>query len=151
MEKKSPHIPVPFRTRADSLVKSPVESCAMHFPQAVDSQNGRSPVLHRFLHKLSLSTPQSFKISTAVKSLHFSEKFPRRLCAEDLSQTPRKMGISTVSSSLLRLLSFYLFVLLCFAASLHSHKVWSGLSSLDGQNEVVRPGRTKKENSTDYR
>ena len=104
-ERKNPISAVHLHRRKICGVESAVEDCGMRFPQPVQSTTPCGRVFHEILHKLSLSTPQSFPFSTQKKILHFSEFFPRMFCGE----FPAKSWVSTFPGSLLVLL--YLFYL----------------------------------------
>lgn len=92
-----------------------MEDCGISFPQPVQSTTAYGTVFHEILHKLSLSTPQSFPFSTQKKFLHFSGFFPRMPCGENVPGISGKKpgfhfsGAST--STTISFLSFYSFFL----------------------------------------
>ena len=113
-ERKNPISAVHLHRRKICGVESAVEDCGMRFPQPVQSTTPCGRVFHEILHKLSLSTPQSFPFSTQKKLLHFSGFFPRMSCGEKVPGISGKKGFhfSGVSTSTtISFLSFYSFFL----------------------------------------
>lgn len=114
-ERKNPISAVHLHRRKICGVESAVEDCGMRFPQPVQSTTPCGRVFHEILHKLSLSTPQSFPFSTQKKLLHFSGFFPRMSCGEKVPGISGKKlgfhfsGVST--STTISFLSFYSFFL----------------------------------------